>query len=504
MSNALLPMDTRRQLLRALKTRYQAANKSEKTRILEEFILISGYHRKSAIRLLNGAVTNGSQQRRSGPARSVYGAAVQQALIVLWEASDRLCGKRLKALLPQLIPAMEKHGHLCLNPALREQLLKVSASSIDRLLKEAHTTASKKRNRVVNRVSKSIPVRMFTEHERHSPGFMEMDLVAHCGRHLSGTFLWTLSLTDIASGWTECVALPARNAELIIRAVDKVQKSLPFPLLGLDVDNGAEFINEAVFEYCSARCIALTRSRPYRKNDQAWIEQKNGSVVRKLAGYGRLDGEPAVKAMNQMYMANRLFINFFQPSFKLLDTQRIGGKTVRRYDSPKTPYNRLTELHTLRAELRSHFDDIIHSLDPLKLLETIRLYQHQLARIAVGDPVGDKNSNLTAFLQGLSVAWQEGVVNPLHHPKPSKPRHWRTRADPFADVWNEIECWLKDEPQLGSTELLLKLNDAYPGKFTEGHRRTLQRRLQEWRVKVVRELVYGTRADGNILSEATK
>ncbi|ENL5099430.1 hypothetical protein AB5G50_004633 [Salmonella enterica] len=144
MSNALLPMDTRRQLLRALKTRYQAASKVEKTRILEEFIQISGYHRKSAIRLLNGAVTSGNQRRRSASVRSVYGAAIQQALIVLWEASDRLCGKRLKALLPQLIPAMEKHGHLSLNPALREQLLKVSASSIDRLLKETHTTAGKK------------------------------------------------------------------------------------------------------------------------------------------------------------------------------------------------------------------------------------------------------------------------------------------------------------------------------------------------------------------------
>ena len=155
MSNVLLPMDTRLQLLQALKTRYQAASKSEKTRILEEFILISGYHRKSAIRLLNGAVTSGNQRRRSAAARSVYGAAVQQALIVFWEASDRLCGKRLKALLPQLIPAMEKHGHLSLNPALREQPLKVSASSIDHLLKEAHTTAGgKKRNRTVNRVSK--------------------------------------------------------------------------------------------------------------------------------------------------------------------------------------------------------------------------------------------------------------------------------------------------------------------------------------------------------------
>lgn len=124
----------------------------------------------------------------------------------------------------------------------------------------------------------------------------------------------------------------------------------------------------------------------------------------------------------------------------------------------------------------------------------------QLARIAVGDPVGYK----TAFLQGLSVAWQEGSVNPLRHPAPSKPRHWRTRADPFADVWNEIECWLKDEPQLGSTELLLKLEDAHPGKFTKGHRRTLQRRLQELRVRVVREPVYGTHADGNILAEARK
>ncbi|ECI4647523.1 hypothetical protein DQY68_25605 [Salmonella enterica subsp. salamae] len=171
--------------------------------------------------MLNGAITSGNHRRRSALARSVYGAAVQQALIVLWEASDRLCSKRLKALLLQLIPAMEKHGHLSLNPALRGQLLKVIASSIDRLLKEAHTTAGKKRNRAVSRVSKSIPVRMLTEHERHSPGFMEMDLVAHCGQQ--------------------------------------------------------------------------TRSRLYRKNDQAWIEQKNGAVVRKLAGYGRLDGEPAVK-----------------------------------------------------------------------------------------------------------------------------------------------------------------------------------------------------------------
>lgn len=504
MSTQLLPMETRRQLLEALRKRYIAASKAEKTRILEEFVLISGYHRKSAIRLLNGVVASGNRCVRSAPVRSVYGAAVQQALLVLWEASDRLCGKRLKALIPQLIPAMERHGHLCLNPTLREQLIKISASSIDRLLKEAHATAGKKRNRAINRVSKSIPIRTFSEHERHSPGFMEMDLVAHCGRHLSGTFLWTLSLTDIASGWTECVALPARNAELIIRAVDNVQKNLPFQLTGLDVDNGAEFINEAVFEYCSARCIALTRSRPYRKNDQAWIEQKNGSVVRKLAGYDRLDGELAVKMMNQIYMVNRLFINFFQPSFKLLDTQRIGGKTVRRHDAPKTPYSRLIELRALRAEIRSHLDGIIHSLDPLKLLENIRLYQHQLARIVVGDPVRNENSDLTTFLQGLSTAWQEGAVNPLHHPAPSKPRHWRTRSDPFADVWHEIEDWLKEAPQQGSTELMLKLDDRYPGKYTSAHRRTLQRRLKEWRTRVVRELVYGTRADGNILSEAPK
>lgn len=132
----------------------------------------------------------------------------------------------------------------------------------------------------------------------------------------------------------------------------------------------------------------MTRLRPYRKKDQAWIEQKNGSLVRKLAGYGRLDGEPTAKAMNQMYMANRLSINFFQPLFKLLYTQRIGGKTARRHDAAKTPKNRLIEQHTLRSELRCHFDDIIHALDPLKLLEAIRLYQHQLTRIAVGDPAG--------------------------------------------------------------------------------------------------------------------
>lgn len=165
-------------------------------------------------------------------------------------------------------------------------------------------------------------------------------------------------------------------------------------------------------------------------------------------------------------MANRLFINFFQPSFKLLETQRIGGKTVRRHNAPKTPYNRLIELHTLRVELRSHFDDIIHALDPLKLLEAIRLYQHQLARIVVWDPVEDKNSDLTTFLQGLSVAWQEGIVNPLHHPAPSKPGHWRkTRADPVADVWNEIEYWLKDEPQLVVPNYFLGLKTCIRGNL---------------------------------------
>ena len=227
----------------------------------------------------------------------LYDEAVRQALIVFWEASDRICGKRLKPLLPVLLPALERHGHISLDPAVRTQLLVVNASTIDRMLSGARASTGGRRARAKTTpaVRRRVPVRTFADWHDPAPGFVEADLV-HCGESMAGSFASTLVLTDIASGWIECIALLVREASLIVDALERLRVTLPFPLRDIDTDNGSEFINELLIMFCTDHGIEFTRSRPYRKNDQAWVEQKNGSVVRRLVGYGRLEGVAAGEA----------------------------------------------------------------------------------------------------------------------------------------------------------------------------------------------------------------
>ena len=251
-----------------------------------------------------------------------------------------MCGKRLKALLPILVPALERHGHLSLDPGVRERLMAVSAATIDRRLAPARAvTAGQRRPRRsrLDGVRGSVPVRTFGDWKDPAPGFVEADLVAHCGRTMAGSFVSTLVLTDIASGWTECVPLLLREAQLVVDAVDQLRGALPFTLRGIDTDNGSEFLNEVLVAFCKEHGIELTRSRPYRKNDQAWVEQKNGAVVRRLVGYGRLEGMPAAEALARLYSAARLFVNVFQPSFKLAEKTRDGARVHKRYHAPETP-----------------------------------------------------------------------------------------------------------------------------------------------------------------------
>ena len=294
---------TRQELVRAVADRYQQGTAAEKRLILDEFVALTGYHRKHAVRVLNGTAVR-PRARRGRPC--VYDSAVTEGLIVLWEASDRMCGKRLKALLPTLVPALEQHGHLSLDPAVRERLLTVSAATIDRRLASARavTAGQRRRRRAgLNGLRSSVPVRTFGDWGDPAPGFVEVDLVAHCGGTVSGSFVWTLTLTDIASGWTECVPLLVREARLVVDALDQLRGALPFPLRGIDTDNGSEFLNEVLVAFCREQDIELTRSRPFRKNDQAWVEQKNGAVVRRLVGYGRLEGVPAAEALARLYSA---------------------------------------------------------------------------------------------------------------------------------------------------------------------------------------------------------
>lgn len=251
--------------MRALRERYRGGNREEKARILDEFGCVSGYHRKHAIRLLNGATTPDDAPRPRSRAR-VYDEAIRQGLIVLWEASDRVCGKRLKPLLPILIGALERHGHMRLDDTIRTKLLTASAATMDRLLQGARQAAGlKKAARAVPAVRSSIPIRTFADWSEPPPGSMEVDLVAHCGDVAAGSFVQTLTLTDIATGWTECMALVVREATLVVEAIERVREVMPFPLRAIDSDNGSEFVNETLLRYCTTNGIELTRSRRTRR-----------------------------------------------------------------------------------------------------------------------------------------------------------------------------------------------------------------------------------------------
>jgi hypothetical protein len=486
--------EARRELVRAVGDRYRAGTREEKRRILDELVAVTGWHRKHAIRALNA---EGSREPRRRPWARIYDDATRQALLTLWEASDRVCGKRLRSLVPALVCALEHHGHLRLDEAVRARVLAVSAATIDRLLAEPRAAA---RGRTLRRakaspsVRRSVPMRTFADWKDPTPGCMEADLVAHCGGVMEGSFVHTLVLTDVASTWTECVPLVVRQSTLIVEALDRLRETMPFLLRSFDTDNGSEFVNEAVIAYCGQRGIEFTRSRPYHKNDQAWVEQKNGSIVRRLVGYGRLEGIAAADALARLYTASRLFVNFFQPSFKLIEKRREGARVVKRYDTPATPCARLLVSSEITEATKERLRSVQAALDPLRLLDEIRAVQHQLAALAAGTkahvPIA-ANADLEAFLAGLSTAWRTGEVRPTHRAEPKPQRDWRTRKDPFEDVWSLLRTWLEAEPDLTAKQLLDQLHEERPGAFTNGQLRTLQRRVKDWRAAAAKRLVFG-------------
>ena len=491
----------RRELVQAVGSRYRAATRTEKRAILDEFVAVTGYHRKHAIRLFVDESTQedrGSLPRRAR--RRLYGEAVQEALVVLWEASDRVCGKRLKPLLPILISSLERHGHLQLDPLVREMVVAASAATIDRLLaatRNATRGGKPYRRAAAPGVRRQVPVRTFADWKDPQPGFMEADLVAHCGGSAAGSFVHTLTLTDVASGWTECTALIVREGTLVVEALERLRTSMPFPLRGFDTDNGSEFVNDAVLAYCEAHGIEFTRSRPYRKNDQAWVEQKNGSVVRRLVGYGRLEGIVPAQTLGRLYSASRLFVNFFQPSFKLAEKKREGSRITKRHHPPETPCARLLASPALSEAMKERLAAVQAALDPLQLLDEIRAAQEHLAQLAAGERVEmarQVSPDLGRFLSGLATAWQQGEVRPTHRPKPRPmtTRYWRTRKDPFEAVWPQVLGWLEAEPERTGIEVFDRLRSEHPGTFTDGQLRTLQRRLKSWRSETARRLVFGS------------
>jgi hypothetical protein len=495
-----ISMATRKELLAAIGSRYRVASRSEKERILDEFVATTGYHRKHAIRALR---SEAPVAQPPAVRNRLYDEAVKQALIVLWEASDRLCGKRLKAAIPILVTAMERHGHLDLDPSVKQQLLQVSSATIDRLLSETRRHVDGKRRRsggVGVALRRSIPVRTFSDWGDPPPGFLEVDMVEHCGGvKTDGNFVHTLVLTDIATGWTECVAMPMRNQELIREALEAAASNIPFIMLGIDTDNDSAFINQTIIDYCNERGVVQTRSRPYRKNDQAWVEQKNGAVVRRLVGYERFSGLGATHALANLYVASRLYINYFQPSFKLKSKKRDGARVEKLYYPPSTPCARLMESTSIDDATKARLKDECDTLDPMTLLRDIRAAQHELREIGVCVTAKPDPSltpvDVHSFLSGLATAWKSGEVRPTHARKNKTPRSWRTRVDPLAEHWPQFEQWLIEEPTLTAREVLERLATTSPNAaISNVQLRTLQRRVKLWRADHAKVLILGHHA----------
>jgi hypothetical protein len=350
-----------------------------------------------------------------------------------------------------------------------------------------------------------IPVRTFAEWNDVSPGFFEADLVAHCGGNAEGVFLYTLTLTDVATGWTECLPLLHRGQDAVIQALTHARRLLPFPLLGLDTDNGGEFINAALLAYCADTHTTFTRGRVANSNDQCFVEQKTGSIVRPLVGYDRSVGEPASRQLTELYRAVRLYVNFFQPSLKLRLKQREGSRVRRRYDGARTPFQRLVANGVLDSPTHERLAAIIAALDPVRLLRQMQTLQDALWRHAVLPPsvlaaqppmpkairfavhgcgIADTGAAPTGAVDDLAGTEQRRRRD-RRTPRTLGPRTYRTRPDPFAAVWDDVQADLAAQPERTAKAAFQALQHRYPGQFPDGQLRTLQRRVQAWRASVI-------------------
>ena len=366
--------NSRQEYLAAILKRYHhQSTREEKGLILQEFCAVCGYHRKHAIRLLN--------RRRKRPRgrpgrRPVYHSPeFLTALKRIWLVSDQMCSKRLVAAMPDWLPRY-KRTYETLSDETKNKLLSISAATIDRLL--APTRAmTRPRGRCTTKPGRllrnQIPIRTHNW-DITQPGFVEADTVAHCGNSLAGDFIWSLTLTDIHTGWTECRANWNNGATGSIKQIKNIEAGLAFELKGFDCDNGSEFLNHHLLRYFTDHKpkVKFTRSRPYKKNDNAHVEQKNWSYVRQLLGYDRLDNPPLVELINNLY-ANQWsrYQNHFCPTFKLLEKKRINSKYYKKYETPKTPYQRLIESPHVSEERKGTLRKQHQSLDPFKLKHQI-------------------------------------------------------------------------------------------------------------------------------------
>lgn len=358
-----------REYAAAQRERYRRADRRQKGRLLDEVVAVTGYHRKAAFRLLRGEARPCGGRPRTGRPR-VYGAAEAAAAQVLWEAAGHIGAKRLQPFVPDLLERLITCGELAPDPPTEQRLRQASVATLERLLAPARATLparGRSTTRAGTLLKQQIPIRTFADWDEARPGFLEVDLVAHCGESTEGFYLCTLVGVDIATTWVELEAVWGKGQQRVGAAVHRVRTQLPMPLLGLDSDNGSEFINHALYAYCQREQITFTRGRAYKKNDQAHVEQKNGALVRGWVGYDRYASQAAYAQLARVYRLLRLHANFFQPTRKLLSKTRQGATVRRVYDVARTPYQRLQEAGVLNPATQRELETFYQGMNPLHL-----------------------------------------------------------------------------------------------------------------------------------------
>jgi len=388
-----LTMKEKQSVIKVMQERYRKASKKQKRQILDECCELTDYNRSYASHLLNhyhpGAKRHKETPRQSAIQKTVrrfYDEKVKRALRPIWMIMDCICGKRLAPILPEIIPILEKHREIKLSTETRGKLLQISSATIDRLLAEEKKQLSpgpRSHTKPGTLLKSQIPIRTFSEWNEARPGFVEIDLVAHDGGQASGEYLFTLDLTDVCTGWTETQAVRNKSQVAVCSALVEIRTRLPFALLGIDSDNGGEFINAHLYCYCAQEQITFTRARAYRKNDNCFVEQKNYSVVRRNVGYQRYDTEEELELLNELYRHLRLYTNYFQPVMKLISKERAGARVRKQYDQAQTPYQRTLASATVEKKKKERLKREYENLNPAELKRQITRRQNELIDLAL-------------------------------------------------------------------------------------------------------------------------
>jgi hypothetical protein len=391
-----LTMRERKSVVAVTAEKYRKARKKQKAAILEQMVELTGYSRRHAAWLLRrhgkrttvgkttlvGDVTKKTERRRP----RTYDGEVVEVLKKIWMIMDCICGKRLRVALGEIIPVLKHNLEIRLTRDEEQKLLKISAATIDRVLASERTKYNLKgrsHTKPGTLLKHQIPIRTFSEWNECKPGFVEIDLVGHDGGDASGDYCQTLDVTDVHTTWTETEAVRNKAQVNVFKGLTGIRERLPFQLLGIDSDNGSEFINDELYRYCTSEQITFTRARPHRKNDNCFVEEKNYSVVRRNVGYRRYDTPEELELLNEMYSHLRLYTNYFLPTMKLVKKERVGSRVKKTYDEPRTPYSRVLAAPSVGAGQKKRLREVYQTLNPAELKRSITRLQSKLEQIGM-------------------------------------------------------------------------------------------------------------------------